>query len=422
MTDSIQTTLRLDRIPANVRKDIPAQLCTVCDLWGEIQDRYVKPNYQMSPLVQTKTKWLPLCGIDRFHPEVGEIPYRIDAYLNIPNALTGQNLEHGTSVFAAGVAALELQRIWMAKVGLGRDVLDLLTTDCVDLRGVTITYLFKFSSQAEADHFVRVFGRTGKILNSKCEIYDSTNLTVTLPYRTFTIKIYNKTLLDHCKFPDGAPESDLISDGHCLVRIEVLLKHDFLKKKLKGLSRTSLNSWRDAYAEGLYELIYERTVVKELGLGLKPLRHRAPRSEIYSQLSETESDFLRWVVDGNPGREFRSVVESVTPTKRFSELRSSVLRVARIDADIPWEKHVQLRCFELAPRFAYPGDYVPSESHSGWCFCIANWPALRQRLRAEYERAIAAQIPVAPTKDKAIPMAFPFPSSVADTATLLQTV
>jgi hypothetical protein len=425
MTDSIQTTLRLDRIPALDRKFIPANLCTVTDLLGEIKDRYIKPSLQRSPLAGTKTKWIARCRYEDHAPELGEVPYQIDADLNIPNALTGQNLEHGTSVYAAGVAALEMQRIWMAKAGLGRAVLDLLTAECVDLRGVTITYLFRFDDEAEADHFVRTIARTGKILNDKCDVRDSTNFTVTLPYNTFTIKIYNKTFLGHCKFPADSPKSDLISDGRCLVRIEVLLKAEFLDRKLKGKSRTALTSWRDAYAEGLYELIYEMTVVKELGLGLKPLRHRAPRAEVYSQLSETEAAFLSWVIDGNPGREFKSVVESTTPIKRFSELRRSVLKAARIDADIPWELHTQLGCFELAPRFNYPGDYCPSDDHSLWSFCKANWPALLQLLRTEYEKAIAAEIQASLPKEQALieeqpmPTVFPFifdSTQVAQTA------
>lgn len=404
MTDSIQTTLRLDRIPALDRKFIPAHLCTVTDLLGKKIDTYIKPSQQKSPLADTQTKWIVRCRIDRYTPELDEIPYQIDADLNIPNALTGQNLEHGTSVYAAGIAALEMQRIWMARAGIGRAVLDLLTADCVELRGVTITYLHRCDSQEDADQWVRKIAGTGKILNGKCELRDSTNITVILPYRTFTIKIYNKTILEHCKFPADAPKDDLISNGQCLVRIEVLLKAEFLDSKLKGKSRKTLNSWRDAYAEGLYELIYEMTVVKKLGLGLKPLRHRAPRPEVYSQLSQTEGDFLRWHIDGNPAREFKSVVESGAPISRYSELRLAVLKVARVDVEIPWDQHTQLSCYELAPKFGYPGDYYPSDDRAPWSFCKENWPVLRQRLRDKYERAIAYWAEVSEPQEQTKPV------------------
>ena len=371
MTDSIKTTLRLTKLSALVRKDINAVICTTANPWGEMTGRYPRPSVQQSAMAKTKTKWVVRCSRD--NPELGDVPTHIDADLNIPNATIGHNLEHGTSVWAAGVAALEQQRIWMAKGGVGRAALDLLTTEDVSLRGATITYCLPCDTQVEAQTMVDAINATGKVLNPRRKFADSRNLTVTLPERTFTITAYIKTELKHCKFPDGAPVDDLIERALYIVRVEVKLGLRFLKKQ--GL--VALDSWRDAYEKGVYEAIFNATVRAKLRLG--ELRHKAPRAEVYERLSPELGRLLRGYLKGYDPRKFPSVVDSQSPAKRFSALRLAILKVAKIDIDIPWVEHVKLR---------YPGDYTPSDAHTPWCFCKANWPALRQKLREAYEAAL----------------------------------
>jgi hypothetical protein len=384
MTDSIKTTIRLTKIAALVRKDIDANICIVSDPWGVMKERYNKPSHQPSAMTSTKTKWIVRCAVDPEHPEQGEVPMFIDADLNIPNATVGHNLEHGTSVFAAGVAALEQQRIWMAQSGLPRAALDLLTTADVRLRGVTITYLIRCVDRADAEKLVNSIRRTGKVLNKHCEVKESINVSVYLPYRTFTILAYIKTSLTKCKFAEGAPVDDLVTETSCLVRIEVMVGERFLTK----LNLIELDSWRDAYENGVYETIFNLTVRKVLRLG--KLRHKAPREEVFRRLTSTQARLLRGFLDGRNPRLFKSVVESDSPAKRFSVLRLEILEIAKIDVGIPWAEHVKLRCFELDDLLRYPGDYQPSEVHALWCFCKANWKKLRQDLRARYESALTA--------------------------------
>jgi hypothetical protein len=308
-------------------------------------------------------------------------------------------------VFAAGVAALELQRIWMAESGLPRHELDKLTTADVTLRGVTITYLNVCLTPEAANALMESIKVTGKILNPKCQAWDSTNLTVTLPARDHTVKFYIKTDLEHCKWEDGAPVADFVEQALHIVRIEVVLGERFLKAK----KLLTLDSWRTAYEKGVYETIYNETVRKSLRLDGKklykktperagrPLRHKAPREEVYTRLTPAAAGLLHeYIEDGRDPRKFKNVVESKNPAKRLSELRREILEIADIDIDIPWKKHILLRCFELADQLRYPGDYHPADERAVWCFCQANWAATWERMRQRYGAALAAKAGLPP--------------------------
>jgi hypothetical protein len=385
MTDSIKTTLNLRKMAPLVRKDIPGRVNNVIDLWGECSDRYPKPSTQKSAMAATQTTWLVQLEKDPLDPELGDVPSHIEADLNIPNAMVGHNLEHGTSVFAAGVAALELLRIWMAQHGLPKDALDLLTTEDVSLSGVTITYLLRFPTPAKAKAIVDAMEKTREILNPKGKSIKSTNLTVNFKFETFTITAYDKTNLEHCRFPQDAPKAALIEATSCLVRVEVKLGLIYLKK----IKMVALESWRDAYEKGVYESIFNNTVRKQFRL---ELRHKAPRQEVYDELTPTENQLLRGYLEGKNPRRFKNVSSSTSPSKRFSDLRRRILSVAKIDIDIPWVDHVKLRCFELDTVLKYPGNYQPSEAHAPWCFCKENWPNLRDELQSRYKIALNAAI------------------------------
>lgn len=388
MTDSIKTSLSLTKLSPSVRKDIDARMCTVCNLWGELKGRYTKPSQQQSAMTQTKTKWVVRCTPLADYRELGDVPHQIDADLNIPNSITGHNLEHGTSVFAAGVAALETLRIWMAQSGLPRAELDLLTTADVSLRGTTITYLRRCATREEADALVDAIRIIGKVLKlGKSE--DSTNVTVEINGRDYVIKIYIKTDLSHCKFAEGAPIAGLVDRTSCIVRIEVKLGLRFLRDRYPKWNLVALDSWRNAYEQGVYEQIFNDTVRKSLRLD-EGLRHKEPREEVYARLTPTEARLLRGYIAGRDPRKFSSVVESSSPLKRLSDLRLRILEVAKTDIDIPWSEHVKLRCFELADQLHYPDDYHPAADHAPWCFCKANWSKLYAALRSKYEAALAA--------------------------------
>jgi hypothetical protein len=399
MTDSIKTILSLAKIPESVRMDVPAKICNVCTPHGEATERYTKPSRQPSALVDTDTKWVVRCAAGTAELEGILVPASIDANLNIPNAITGQNVVHGTSVFAAGVAALYLQKIWLAEAGISREWLDLLGTDDVKLNGTTITYTFPFTDQEPPGNLVDAMMATAKVLFGKdCLSWHSGNDTVIIPGRDFTIVVYIKSDLSHCEWVDGAPVASITAAAEHIVRIEVKLGLPFLKKR--GL--TILESWRDAYARGVYEQIFNDTVRKSLRLTGERLRHKAPRPEVFEMLTPTEADVLRGYLAEPPvaPRESKTVVESASPNKRLYELRKPILQKARIDIGIPWTEHVKLRCFELEKTLVYPGDFHPSAEHAAWSFCEANWGALLERLKAAYETALQAAAKKAPSEEQ----------------------
>ena len=385
MTDSVKISLDLSKLSPDVRKDIPAHICEDIDTGTGVVEKYNRPSFQESALSGTKMKWNVRCGYDEDSRRLDDLPIRIDAELNIPNAVVGQNIEHGTSVFAAGVAALELLRIWMAQAGLPREQLDLLSVEDVTLNGVTITYLLPFCSDREAQRMLDAIAVTGKIVNPKVEIWDSTNRTVKLPARDSTVKAYIKSLFDRCAFKAGAPVAKQKDVAGRIVRIETVLTRRFLENE--NLLR--LEQWRMAYEDDLYAKLFNRTVRKSLLLHQTKLRHKEPREEVFARLSATEAELLHWYLAGKPVEEFPSIANSSSSQKRRSALRRDLLKATDIDIDIPWKDHVRLRCFELYDTLVYPGDYDPSSEHAPWCFCRSNWADLLAELRRVYEETVA---------------------------------
>ncbi len=385
MTDSVKTRLDFSKLSPEVRECVPAHICEDTDTGtGEIL-KYNRPSLHKSALSGTKMKWIVRGDRkkDSFAPDF--LPIQIDADLSIPNAVVGQNIEHGTSVFAAGVAALELLRIWLAQEGLPREQLDLLGVEDVSLNGVTITYLIPCKSDQEAQQLLEAIAITGKIINPNAEIRDSTNKTVILPARDYTVQAYIKSLFDRCAFPAGAPVAEQKDIAGRIIRIEVMFPRNFLKDH--GL--LELSRWQTAYEEGLYAKLFDQTVRKALLLHETKLRHKEPRDEVFARLTETEAKLLRWYLTGNAVEEFPSIANSRSSLKRRSALRRDLLKATDIDIDIPWKDHVRLRCFELYDKLVYPNDYNPSSEHEPWCFCRANWPKLLADLRRVYEETVA---------------------------------
>lgn len=397
MTDTIKTILSLAKMTELVRMDVPAKICNVSNPWGELQEQYTKPSWQQSTVVDTKTKWVVRCAPGTAELAHYIVPAAIEANLNIPNdgpeyppnAVTGQNVVHGTSVFAAGVAALYLQRNWLAEAGLPREQLDLLDTSDVGLGGVTVTYTIPFADHADAVELVKAIMVTGKVLYGEdCISWHSGNDTVTIPGRDFTVIVYIKSDFSHCEWGDGVPVQSIQAEATHIVRIEAKLGLPFLKKR--GLTR--LDSWRDAYARRVYEETFNATIRKSLRLTGERLRHKAPREEVFGLLTPTEAAVLRGYLAEPPldPRESQTVIESASTNKRFYELRKPILKHARIDIDIPWAEHVKLRCFELEDSLIYPGDFHPADDHAAWSFCESNWDSLRQQLNKAYEGALTA--------------------------------
>jgi hypothetical protein len=378
MTDTIRSTINLDKLSPLARQSIPAKLCTTRTPLGQLVEDYAKPNHEKSPMSGTGMQWIARCEVDPRCPELGPLPIRIDMDISVPNAVVGHNVQHGTSVYAAGRAALALLRILLASHGVPRYDLDQLGVEDVSLRGATLTYLIECASIAKADRLIAMVRDTGKVLVSGYKYEESTNVTITLPDREYGVQAYIKSMLEHCKWPDDAPIAELLAPMPRIVRIEARVGQRFLAAR--GL--TALADWKGAYTTGLYERLFNETVRDVLRLD-EGLRNRAPREEVYRHLTGTEVDVLCWYMNGNDPRAFPNIAGSKSPSKRLSAIACAILKKAQIDISIPWARHSQVSCRELAEILRYPGDYRPS-ANASWCFCEDSWLAIEESMQRKY--------------------------------------
>jgi hypothetical protein len=224
---------------------------------------------------------------------------------------------------------------------------------------------------------------TARILNKRTELYESSNKTMSMPIRNARLLGYLKTLLSHCNFPSDAPVAQLAAHNACMVRLEAKLSAAFLAKT--GL--WALDSWCTAYRDGLYEVLFKKTVLEPFRLDL---RHNRPRPEVMVKLTPTERSLLDMYLLGGDPCQFPSILESAYPSDTRSKLRKSILKKCSVDIDIPWIEHVQLKCFRLKDQLVYPGDYHPDAEVAPWCFCEENWYAIQEKLIALYEAAVIA--------------------------------
>lgn len=385
MTDSIKPCLDLRPMPEDARREVQVYHAQTQDKGNRnVGDRYTKAISATSPLtatgMQIKTYW------------EGDAPHfvqsQIVAALNIPNAIYGHNCEHGTSVFAAGVAGLQLLKIWMARDGVPGKALDLLTTHHVSLHGATVTYLFRTDSEEQARATVLRLKAAAHILGLSPSGSDSTNETFYLHRNGYVVVVYYKTDFSHCKFDDEDSAETLKAQARCIVRIEVYLQGQFLRER--GWS--PLESWRDAYAEGRYEAIFEELVRGLFKLDVV-LRHKAPRQDALRKLTCAELPIVQAYLAGTPADQLPSIKDGKTALARSklkSKWKKSIRKKLRIDITIPWADHQVLRHADVDRSLRYPGDYHPDARTAASSFCMESWPAKLERIkstfRAELER------------------------------------
>ena len=379
MTDSIRVVLDLTKMTRQARMDIDATIGRDISPLGVVKRQYDKLSTQKSPLTYAKTSW-------RTRTELVEgefVPTKIEANLNIPNAVAGQNVVHGTSVFAAVVSAFYILKIWMAESGVPGVELDKLTLADIRIAGVTLSYPEECDGLADACSLVQAARDVARTLyREKCTVLSSSNDTVYIDRGDYELTIYNKTDLSHCAFKEGTPVSALQALAPTIVRIEVKLGARFLQKRVL----TSAESWRHAYAEGRYEKLFNELVRGTLRLD-DHLRCKAPRPEVFAKLTALEAHILRGYLNGRDPRVAKAVLTSGRPTNRFYELRRSLMEKSQVDIDIPWALHRKLRSAELANRLIYRGDSDPAPKNANWAFSRSSWDNLRRTMHALYQEA-----------------------------------
>ncbi len=389
MTDSIKPCVDLRPMPEEARREVEVHHARTQDKRDSyVGERYPKPINVTSPLsgtgMELKTYWED--AKPRF------VQSHIVASLNLPNALTGHNCEHGTSIFAAGEAGLELLKHRMVCDGVPGAAVDMLTTHHVSLHGATITYLVRCAKEEQAHVNVLKMKAALRILGYKPTGSDSTNETFYVHRNGYVIAVYHKTDFSHCIFPNEELAETLKARARCIIRIEVYMQGHYLRER----GWDALESWREAYAEGRYEAIFNELVRGLFKLDVM-LRHKAPRKEALKNLTATECAIVQDYLAGTPVDALPAIKEGATADAR-SKIKSKWKKIIRdklrIDITIPWEKHQKLHHADMDRLVRYPGDYHPDAVTVAECFCEKNWPKLRKRLKKlrsdEVERQSAA--------------------------------
>ena len=376
MTDSVKLCVDLRSMPEDARREVEVHHARTQDKRDSyIGERYPKAITVTSPLsgtgMELKTFWED--AKPRF------VQSHIVAALNLPNALTGHNCEHGTSIFAAGVAGLELLKHRMVCDGVPGAAVDMLTTHHVSLHGATITYLLCCTDKEQANANVLKMKAALRILGYVPTGNDSTNQTFDLPRNGYVITVYHKTDFSHCNFSNEDLAETLKARARCIIRIEVYMQGHYLRER----GWDALESWRNAYAEGRYEAIFNELVRGLFKLDMV-LRHKAPRKEALKSLTATEREIVLTYLAGTHVDALPAIKEGATADARSkikSKWKKTIRDKLRIDITIPWEQHQKLHHTDMDRLVRYPGDYHPDAVTVAECFCQENWPKLRKRLK-----------------------------------------
>jgi len=386
MTDSAKLRLDLTPMPQRARREVEVHHAQTQDKRNRnVGDRYSKPITVTSPLsgtgMEIKTYW------EGKQPNF--VQSHIVADLNIPNAIYGHNCEHGTSVFAAGVAGLHLLKIWMARDGVPAAALDLLTTQHVSLHGATITFLLIADSEELAHANVLRLKEAARILGLSPVGNDSSNETFCVRRNGLLVTVYQKTDFSHCNFADDELAETLMARARRIVRIEVYMQGHFLLAR----GWDQLESWRNAYAEGRYEAIFMEMVRDLFQLDVV-LRHKAPRQSALKKLTATELAIVQAYLAGAAADELPSIKDGKTAVARSkikSKWRKSIREKLRIDIGIPWVEHQVLRHADVDRLLRYPGDYHPDALTAARSFCMESWPAELRRIKATFREGLGRQ-------------------------------
>ena len=393
MTDSVKLCLDLREMPDDARREVEVFHNRTQDKrWKFVSERYSKAIPAVSPMSGT--------GMELFTYWDGSGDQFLQSQtvtdLNGPNALKGQNGEHGTSVFAAGVAGLYLLKHRMACDGVPGFALDMLTTHHVSLHGATVTYLITYETEEETRVRVLQMKAALRMLGYEPTGNDSTNETFTLKRNGYTLKVYHKTDFGHCVFADEEVAEIIKARARCIIRIEVEMQGHYLRQR----GWDALESWRHAYAEGRYETIFRELVRSLFHLEtvrkgvIRPgviLRHKAPRKEAMESLTDTERTIVLDYLAGTPVDELPAIRTAKAPDTAKNKWKTSILKKLRIDISISWTDHQALKHAELNRLVRYPGDYHPDAVTVECCFCKENWPKLLECLKALCRNAVARQ-------------------------------
>ena len=301
----------------------------------------------------------------------------IDVAVDARDIVADTAFQHGTSVFATGQGGLELTRIELARAGIAKRDLDLLTTDRVSLRTAVATYLVECTYEKEATSVHTEMSAYAKLLG----IDHRYN-------RSFNAEVY---FIDQER--GGRSGGHQFCNGVFLARNRsigktVILKVSLPSDRLRAKGWETLESWRNAYDENRYASIFKEFVRGLFRLDEKII-FRAPREKTYEKLGVEgqAADFLRGYIAGHDPMVMQRFGTMGTVRIRKQEvmrLRNWIRDATGYDVNIPWLKFRQQHPALLSRVLEYPGDFQPSANAAPTTFCKATWPDRLGALRQQY--------------------------------------
>ena len=372
---------------------------------GQQQRRasYMTPETAKSPL--------PYAGsfLVKAIPASSETDEYVAGYkmsINIPACTVGNNWMLVNDMYSACRIALRLLKHWLLDQGCHRDAVRGFDLDHAEITAATPTFLVPFSSNsaanaakyelfnhADALHNLRI--RARKIQDDPVQWQGSPqNGSWYLGRRGQNqIRVYVKngrTTKSHAKFASTNIEEKVFAEGGRYLRVEVDLSHLWFKSNglqepkawsKKALSRPGSGSGtgsgsgnrRDPYAMAL------RLVRKKLRFNTK-FRQRTPRAQDLPRVGSVDRDLVDWHLNGNAVREHQRVLQSVDPSKYFSEVRLRVLKTMGIDYGLPWRVQLNQVSRNLKSLLNVKRHFKPPQQLQHHVFGPKTIPAIIEQL------------------------------------------
>ncbi|MRW87536.1 hypothetical protein GJ698_26035 [Pseudoduganella sp. FT26W] len=401
MTDSIKSILNLSALPKAMLEHIPV-VCT-----GRFKPKAPGP---LTPFHSWQTVPSPLTRNGMRFKVVTDaelVPTALIGDFNIPNATVGQNAELGHSCYAANLVALDLFKTFLAKHGVPRDALNLLSVEDMQANSATITYLVPVPAGRDAQsilgeiahRFEQFFpvikpkndskAKTKKPQYGGSTVGSKGSRTAYLRQRGFNIRAYSSPIDTIEGDPNDPVHQSRIAFVRNVVRIELTLTVERLRKH----QLQPATAWATAHPDDVYENLFNE-YVREKGLRLhERLRTDKPKETDLAKLSDVNRHIVEGYLAGKDlaGCELLKRSSKLAVQKAKSAAARAIFKLLRIDINIPWAEHRKLGNTWMEKVIVYPGDHHPPAERVSTSFCQANLPALQAQLQIELERQLALQ-------------------------------
>ncbi|MBK7646694.1 MAG: hypothetical protein IPJ12_05920 [Betaproteobacteria bacterium] len=304
-------------------------------------------------------------------PAQGQQPAPLAAIamrMDVTTDLGCHPFECGTSVYAAGRAALALAQTQLAEAGIAQSELEQLRTANVSVMQAVVPFIFQFEKISEAKLFAKALDQRARLLGLEIRHDKASNSVV-----------YREQVAD-ASASEGLAVRVMPWPLQKLIRIDAVLGSSYLE----GQCLTSLERWRNAYLENRYERIFKERVRRLFRLEGN-VAFMPPGKHVYDQLSPLAAELLKTCVDGKDPLTFHrfcatSGMRDTEKKRTLKMLSEQILAASGIKISYQW-KNAFLPPTLLTSKLVYPGDFHPDQENLSTYFCQQNWPVLLERLR-----------------------------------------